>query len=526
MTTLNRNILLIHVPKFINYYEPINKFSFIQYHPLGLLGLVDFASQHGLSSLILDLGVEKRKYGSIDLKNLFCQYDPDIVGIGLHWHFQSYDVIEVARQIKKLFPKIPIVLGGITASYFAEEIIRAFDFIDYVIRGDAEVPLVKLTQCVRVGKEPNEVPNLVYKKDGIVYSNARTYIADSHILNNINFTKFESIKDFPSYRESLTSWFSIDGISRRMQNLFFGSNPIYPVFLGRGCLNNCSYCGGGASAQLIINNRCGVSIPSPEKVAESIRNIEDAGFKGVMLNYDPLPAAQAEAFYMDLFELLQSRPTSLIFEIERWSLPSEEFIRKFKETVHKESYISISLNSHHEETRRKNNMYFFSNEELEKSLAVLDTHMVKSKLFFAMGLPYESKEDIAFLVNYQRRLRNLFKFMRMKTCIIEVEPCSDISRNPSTYNLELERRSFMDYYQYHSQPDKNQKEELGYFGCEVPNIDYLRKARCRYFCDVFNAGKISPILCKAVGLAWKSGLIHALDRVFFAKEEHCERVFL
>ena len=516
---MRKDILLIHVPKFNNYYRPINRFSFILYHPIGLLGLVDFAEQNGLSSLVVDLGVEKRKRGSIDITGLINRYDPDIIGLSLHFHFQSYDVIEVAKQIKSRFPNIPIVLGGFTASYFAEEIMHSFPFIDYVIRGDAEIPLVWLTQCVKKRQEPREVPNLVYRRNSHIVRNANTYVATQDALDRINFTRFESIKDFPDFFESLhASYFRVDGISRRTHNLLFGDEKVYPVYMGRGCLHNCSYCGGGVSADRLINNRVGVVLRSAEKIAESVRNIEKAGFHGAALFHDMHPPNQADTFYGEIFDRLRTPPLSIAMEVERYNLPSEEFIRRFKETFsHHDSFISLSPSHASADIRRKNNVYRYSNEDLERCLAMLDAYQVKSLVSFALGLPFESREDIALMIRYQRSLRKRFKYIQMRTCLIEVEPCSELSRNPATFHIELNRRTFMDYYRYHSDPNRNHKLERGYSGQELPDLDFIRSSLCKNFCLVFKAGFLSPILCKAAGFAWKCGLIGAIDKMFIAQ---------
>src|SRR5271157_3236297 len=88
------DILFLHVPKFKNWYRPIDHFSFILYHPIGLLGLADYARQNGFSSRIIDLGIEHGKNGPIDYGALVSRHCPLLNAITLHWHFQAFDAIE------------------------------------------------------------------------------------------------------------------------------------------------------------------------------------------------------------------------------------------------------------------------------------------------------------------------------------------------------------------------------------------------------------------------------------------------
>ena len=96
-----------------------------------------------------------------------------------------------------------------------------------------------------------------------------------------------------------------------MHDRLFGKARTYPVFLGKGCNHNCSFCGGGSIAQRIANNRREIALRSPRKVVDSIRDLERSGFSNIMFNYDPLTLTNAEKYYFEIFDLLSENPTSL-----------------------------------------------------------------------------------------------------------------------------------------------------------------------------------------------------------------------
>lgn len=243
------DILFIHVPKFKNYYKPIGGYSFINFPPMGLLGLADFLRQNRRTSEIIHLGVERQKYGEIDLEKILAERNPDIVGLDLHWHFQCYDVIEVARKIKKIRPDIAVLLGGFTATVFAEEILKTYDFVDFVIRGESEVPIVELHTQYRNGKAYHGVPNLAYREASEIKLNPISFLADTDLLDSISFTDFSLLKDYSTFAESFSRFIHLPSVSEALQRQIFHDRKDYPVFLGRGCPHACDYCGGGRESR-------------------------------------------------------------------------------------------------------------------------------------------------------------------------------------------------------------------------------------------------------------------------------------
>src|SRR6516162_1378784 len=151
------DVLFLHVPKFRNHYKPIGEFSFILFPPMGLLGLADYLRVNGRTTEIIHLGVERQKHGEIDLERILTECNPDIVGLDLHWHFQSFDVMEVAKRIKEIRPGVAVLLGGFTATVFAEEILKTYGCVDFVIRGESEIPILDLHTEYRSGKCYNRV---------------------------------------------------------------------------------------------------------------------------------------------------------------------------------------------------------------------------------------------------------------------------------------------------------------------------------------------------------------------------------
>ncbi|MCG2677011.1 cobalamin-dependent protein, partial [bacterium] len=112
--------LFINTPKMNGYYKPLGDFILDTYMPMGLLAMANLLTKEGFSSKIIHLGVEWVMDHDFSILDYLRNREITIIAIPLHWHHQSYDSIELARKIKEAYPKVYIVLGGYTASYFDE----------------------------------------------------------------------------------------------------------------------------------------------------------------------------------------------------------------------------------------------------------------------------------------------------------------------------------------------------------------------------------------------------------------------
>ena len=511
------DLLFLHVPKFNNYYKPFGRFSFVNLPPIGLLGLADFLRKNRFSTRIVHLAVEKHKHGEIDFDRIITEHRPAVVGLGLHWHFQAFDVIETAKKIKRLHPEVAVVLGGFTASTFAEEILSQFACVDFVIRGDAEVPLRDLMARHRSGDSYCSVPNLAFREGDAIRMNPISYVGDRQILDSLCYTDFTLMKDYSTFVDSFSRYVHLDMLSENVQRLLMEQGKMFPAFLGRGCVYSCSFCGGARSAQVDINNRESVYLRPLECVLDSLKNLQRFGFDTTVLPLDTPPSPARENFYLGLFEAMKKEKISLTVEVERYHLPTREFLKRFRDLPGKNSWITLSPGSHNEEIRRKNGLYRYSNAELEACLRMMDEEEVNSLVYFWAGQPFETEKDLKEMGTYMRRLRSKFKHVRCRASMIEIEPASPMSSYAAHYGVSPQRRTFMDYYRYHREAGRNPFLEMGYERAGCPSQVKTKKLFCRHLCTRFDRRWATPLvrrmLCNVAAGMWKSGMFGLLDRI-------------
>lgn len=423
--------------------------------PMGLLAIADCVHKKGYKVQVIHAGLEKKNDSRFCLSTYIERVNPRVVGFSLHWHSQSADVLQMAERVKKRCKNVFIVFGGMTASYFHEEIVNNYSFVDAVIRGEGEIPFLRVTEEVMNGKEGfNGIPNLTWRKDNTVCVNEFGYVAGKEDLNEFNFTNFTLLKNHSLYismKECYGRW--LKGIRAGLLNLS-GDDIYFPVLLFRGCLVNCSYCGGGAFSQKILSGREGLSLRSVEKVLESIRQARQYGFKGMYISY--MPFEGHEAYYCDLFTRIKKERLEMSYFLECYGLPSANHVRSFSRMVASPARlrIGISPDSGSETLRRLNKGFYFSNEELLDVLELSRECGVKAMLYFSLGLPFQTEEHVRESLSFQDEVKRRFKgHVRTMMTNIVLEPASPMFQSPCDFNITKTRFSFDDFFRVNREKD-------------------------------------------------------------------------
>lgn len=516
--------LFLHVPKLINYYRPIHHFIWINFLPMGLLGLADLLQRHGISSEIVHLGVECIENHDFSVLEYIREKAPRIVAFDLHWHHQSFDVMEIVKKVKAAFPSIYVLLGGFTASFFHEEIMRNFDGADAVIRGEAEIPILELANSLLQGKEDLfSIPNLTWRRKGRVLVNPLSYVASEQDLNSLSFTNFPLLKNYPTYVRYIGQPFYVKGVSKEKNFWMYSlKSPIYHLPVGRGCPVQCTWCGGGFLSQKTITGRKDVIFRAVEEVLQSIREAISYGYETFHICFDPYP--QEPGYFLKLFSRIREERIGMECFFECYGLPTIDFIRSFKETFPgPKSFIALSPEVGSVRMRKIHKGYAYTNEALMECLDGLRKNQVFCDLFFTLGVPFEKEEDLHQTIQLQRKIRDRYPNVRaIRTFTIEMEPGSPWYLDPEEFGVKTSLRNFMDFYRYHS-GEESAFSSLGYW---VPNYfqwvqdqtgfeEALQEIRCRYFCFIHpNARKSSsPFwgrrLCGLSNLFWKAKSWHS-----------------
>lgn len=196
------------------------------YIPMGSFGLCDFLGQRGISARIFSPSLYPARQASDRLHQVLDTFQPTHVGFVLHWQETAHGLLTALADVKAWDPEVVTLCGGFTASYFGEDLLRTVDDLDYVVVGDPEEPIRQLLEKVN----PSTIANLIRRDGDMIIRSATTWLADGPLLASFSFAKLEYLIDAECYVEKIEAKLG------------------FPVFLGRGCVFDCRYCGGSRHA--------------------------------------------------------------------------------------------------------------------------------------------------------------------------------------------------------------------------------------------------------------------------------------
>jgi len=499
LETVTYDCIFVHVPKAANHYLPLGEFWNITYLPQGLPGISCLLQRHGLSTEIIHLGVEWIVDSAFNLLDYIDRHDVRSIGITLHWHYQAYDAIRVAQKLKAHRPEIFVFIGGLTASYFADEIIRDYPFVDAVIRGNGELPTLALVKILKTGGDFHQVPNLVWRHpdSGVMDNGERgiRYFSDREMLEELSYADLSLLRNWPIYVQSFgfPLAYSREYNQEENRRLLCMKNTFFPLATGRGCPVSCSYCGGNLDTLHQTLGAPNILWRSHDAVVSDIQKALQMGYRTVSISRDPRPAG--DDYFIELFGRIRNQRIPVNLYFESWALPTRRFIEEWARTFSPaDSTIALSPDSGNEAVRRKNKGYYYDNARLLETMDLLRTRRITTDVFYTLALPgetvqqaMETQDQISYMAETYPNLG------RLMTWSIQLEPGSPMYERPADFGIETDRTSFKDYYQCHGGPDADTYSGLGYkifnfFGDERDRggirefTREIQKLKCLEFC--------------------------------------------
>ncbi len=217
-------ILLIS-PQNINVIEPFISSpkpppKFLWGFPIGLGYLGSFLEVNGFDVEILDACNEELDISAT--KERIIQSRASVVGINTLAATIKTAVV-IAQMVKKLNPTIPVIAGGVHATYDYQNLLKNYP-IDFVVLGEGERTLLELMWALKENKHIRNVKGLAYLNNGEVRTTLpRPLIDDLDILPY----PARHLVDFDKYIKTTLL-----------------PNALY-IITSRGCTHRCAFCSSG-----------------------------------------------------------------------------------------------------------------------------------------------------------------------------------------------------------------------------------------------------------------------------------------
>ncbi len=387
---MGSDIIFMHAPSVYDFrkkpifYGPVSDVipssPVFEMYPVGFMTISAHLEAAGFRTRIVNIAVQMLQSDRFDAEERIRKLDADVFAIDLHWMPHAHGAIELARIVKRHHPEAKVEFGGLTSSYFADELIRRPE-IDLVMRGDTtEVPTVRMMEALQRGGDLSEVPNLVWKDDdGNVHDNGLTYSLES--LDEVMFDYGAMIRCVIRNRDikGALPWFGWDRL------------PLTSVFTVRGCSVNCAECGGSHYANGKVVCRRAPAYRSPERLAEDIDVIQSYLDTPVFIVGD---LRQHSMGYAERFlRECRDRGIDNHVVIELFNGASADYFREIDRSFDGGWSIEFSPDSHDEAVRLALGKGY-TNEAIERTIpAAFRNGCSRFDLFYMNGLPYQDRES-------------------------------------------------------------------------------------------------------------------------------------
>jgi len=499
MSVSDLDCLFVHAPKADNNYLPFGDFFNITYMPMGLLAIADQVRRRGYTTEVVHLGVEWVVDPEFSVISHYDGASIRAIGLSLYWHYQSYDVIEVARALRAAHPEAYIFLGGITASYFAKQILERFDFIDAVVSGHAEGSCPLLVKVLAEGGDLGTVPGMFHRiASGEIIDNGRNWMGLMHEvpgLNDLVYGDLSLMKNGSVYASQFGFPLAYGREYSRKENrsMLSMARSFFPLFIGRGCPWQCTFCGGNRDTLRRVNGTNKLQWRAYPAVIDDIVRARDAGYKTMALCFDPTP--KRDKYYVGLFQAIRAAKLDVDFYFECWGLPTPQFIKEFRLTFPSpESYVAVSPDSGNDDVRKRNKQPYYTSAELFEALDLFEEYDVKFDVFYTIALPGEVLATARETQQQINRIAAEYQHARrLMTWSVQLEPGSAQFERPEQFNMVTDRSGFIDFYRAHGGDRSDTYSGLGYkirdyFGDSrdqggIPEFEqHLQHLKCMEFC--------------------------------------------
>ncbi|MBI4583563.1 MAG: hopanoid C-3 methylase HpnR [Planctomycetes bacterium] len=229
-------VLFVH-PSSLMYSE-----IYLRLEPLGIELVAAAALAAGHEVRVLDLQIFKRQ----DYLREIAEWRPEAVAYSLNYLANIPEVIDLARETRRLLPECFIFAGGHSASFTAQELLdHAEGAIDCVVRGEGEGITPRLLEQAANGR------NGIEQLPGIVTRNAAAG------------PPAEMLKSLDGLQPAR------DLMRRRRKYFIAELDPCASIEFARGCPWDCSFC----SAWTFYNRS--YRKVSPERAVDELERIPE-----------------------------------------------------------------------------------------------------------------------------------------------------------------------------------------------------------------------------------------------------------
>jgi B12-binding domain/radical SAM domain protein len=447
------DLLLLHPPSVYDFreksilYGPVSDMVpssvMFEIYPIGFLTMAGYLKQQGMRVRIVNVALRMLTDPDFDVPGFLAAQRPAAIGIDLHWMPHCHGAIEIARLAKAAHPDVPVIFGGLSATYFHEELLREYPEIDFVLRGDStEPPLHQLLLALREGGPVDAIPNLVWRENGKVRVNPLSFVPRT--LDYIDVYPELLIEMAIRYRD-ITGVLPFNGWLR---------NPTTMVLPLKGCAFECITCGSSNSTCAMMTGRRKPVFRSPANLASNAAAIGRFSRGPIVMPGDLLQGGRSYAKACIDEMAAAGVDNEVCFEF--FDVPPVDFLQYIDARLPNWSF-EVSPESHDRKVRHAmEGQAGYENEEMEHMLReALKLNCHRIDVFFMIGLPHQDHRSVMETVDY---CEHLFSWGDARLqCFISpmgpfLDPGSQIFEQPERFGYRKLASTVEEHRQLLTQP--------------------------------------------------------------------------
>jgi len=395
---LEADLFLLHAPSVYDFRErddmlfaylsdsdSVNVTSIYEMYPIGWFSIKQRLADHGFDTKIVNVASLMLQYPELDVRRLLRGLEAPIFGFDLHWMTQCNGAIELAAVLKQEHPDALTIFGGISATYYAKQLIT-YPSVDVVVQGyDTLDPVTELVaKVVRGGsRDFGSIPNLLYKVDGDVQASGFTHKPTANYNNERNDWSY--YRDAPS-PSPLTS-------------------KLIMTLPNTGCAHDCGWCGGSKFAyRNIMEVRKTLIQKDHDLVVAELRTMGEAAKRTSIYALQCYSEGKGRMHaYLDAVKEVGYNSVSF----EQFNLTPPDTLKKMGEST--DTYIMLSPESHDPKISAAAGRGTYTMEQMEEWIPrALDAGVKGVMIWFFIGMPYQDRQSVMDTVAYSERLIRKF----------------------------------------------------------------------------------------------------------------------
>ena len=344
--------------------------------PLGLLYLAGYLKENSDYSVCgLDSQVEELNYDD-NFKNKIIESNPDVVGITA-MTFTLIDVlktIDLVKEVeKKLNKRIIIVLGGPHVHLYPEETIN-LKGVDYLIKGEGEIPFLNLLKALENNRELSEINGLVFKKDNVVINNPV-----NNLINDLDELPFPDRELLPI---------------EKYNSILSGNKIVTTMFTSRGCPFQCAFCDRPHLGKKFRSR-------SAKNVVDEMEECLKLGIEEILIYDDTFTVDRQRT--LDVCNEIMKRELKFVWDIRaRVDTVDNEVLNKLKQAGCARIHFGVEAGT--EKILKVLNKSIGLNQ-VEIAFKEAKKIGIERLAYFMIGSPTETKEDINRTIAFAKKIK-------------------------------------------------------------------------------------------------------------------------